>query len=76
VSAGEIFTPVHFTQHNNNSYFTTYSYSFVDFASGKKYGSTRLYNPFLFNCNILRGMAFSHDTFSSIVGRYLKLLTK
>ena len=76
VEVGEIFTPVRFNQHNNNSYFTTYSYSFVDFSSGKKYGSTRLYNPFMFNCNVLRGMTFNRDTFSSIVGNYLKILTK
>lgn len=73
VNAGEVFTPIRFDEHNNNSYFTTYSYSFVDFSSGKKYGSTRLYNPFMFTCNILRGMKFNGDTFSSITGKYLNI---
>ncbi|MAF77626.1 MAG: hypothetical protein CME60_05635 [Halobacteriovoraceae bacterium] len=73
VKAGEEFIPVSYDGHNNNSYFTTHSYSFVDFASGKKRGSKRLYNPFMFNCNVLRGMDFNGDTFASIVGNYLKI---
>ncbi len=76
VKAGEAFTPVSFETHNNNSYFTTFSYSFVDFASGKKRGTTRLYSPFIFNCNILRGMTFNHDTLESIVGKYLDIEAK
>ncbi len=74
VNKGEVFTPVSFESHNNNSYFTTYSYSFVDFSSGKKVGATRLYNPFMLNCNILRGMKFNQDTLQSIVGNYLKFI--
>ncbi len=76
VNKGEAFTPVSFETHNNNSYFTTYSYSFVDFASGKKRGMTRLYSPFIFNCNVLRGMTFNHDTLESIVGKYLDIEAK
>ena len=71
VKAGEVFNPVSYQTHNNNSYFTTFSYSFVDFSTGKKMGATRLYNPFMLNCNLLRGMVFNQENIESVVGEYL-----
>ncbi len=73
IEKGELFSPQGLETHQNNSYFTTYSYSFVDFSSGKKMGATRLYNPFMLNCNLLRGMSFSAENLESIVGNYLKI---
>ena len=72
----ETLTPVHFEQLENNSYFTTFSYSFVDFSSGKKMGGQRLYNPFTFNCNLLRGQSFNNDNLGDVVGDYLRLIKK
>lgn len=73
VKTGESFTPVSFQKQENNTYFTTFSYSFVDFSKGKKTGEQLLYSPFMFSCNILRGMPYKLDTFKSIVGEHLGL---
>lgn len=73
VKKGETFTPVSFQKQENNTYFTTYSYSFVDFSKGKKKGEKLLYSPFMFSCNILRGMPYKLDTFKSVVGEKLTL---
>ncbi len=73
VKAGESFTPVSFQKQENNNYFTTFSYSFVDFSKGKKAGEQHLYNPFMLNCNILRGMAYKLDTWKAVVGPYLSI---
>ncbi|MCR9205224.1 MAG: hypothetical protein NXH75_11635, partial [Halobacteriovoraceae bacterium] len=73
VKKGESFTPVSFQKQENNTYFTTYSYSFVDFSEGKKKGEQLLYSPFMFSCNILRGMPYKLDTFKSVVGEKLTL---
>lgn len=74
LNKGETLNPVHFEKFENNSYFTTFSYSFVDFSSGKKMGAQRLYNPFTFNCNFLRGQVLNNDNLRDIVGNYLKLI--
>lgn len=73
VKKGETFSPITFQKQENNSYFTTYSYSFVDFNKGKKMGEKLLYSPYMFSCNILRGMSYKLDTFNSIVGDYFSL---
>lgn len=73
VKKGETFTPVTFQKQENNTYFTTYSYSFVDFSKGKKTGEQLLYSPFMFSCNILRGMPYKLATFKSMVGNNLVL---
>lgn len=73
IRKGESFKPVSFQKQENNTYFTTYSYSFVDFASGKKVTEQHLYTPFMLRCNILRGMAYKLDVFKSVVGNYLTL---
>jgi len=73
VQKGEVFNPITFQKQENNSYFTTYSYSFVDFNKGKKMGEKLLYSPYMFSCNILRGMTYKLDTFKSIVGDYFSL---
>lgn len=73
VNKGEEFSPLSFQKQENNTYFTTFSYSFVDFANGKKAGEKNLYNPFMLTCNVLRGMPYQLDVFESIVGRFLKV---
>jgi hypothetical protein len=73
VKAGESFVPVSFQKQENNTYFTTFSYSFVDFSKGKKAGEKHLYNPFMLNCNILRGMDYKLDTWKAIVGSHLSI---
>lgn len=70
---GEKFKPLSFQKQENNSYFTTFSYSFVDFAAGKKRGETATYSPFTFSCNILRGMAYNLDNLQSIVGEFVSV---
>ncbi len=71
---GEIFKPLTFQVQENSSYFTTYSYSFVDFGKGKKSGETSRYAPFLFTCNLLRGMPYNLESFKSVVGEYLTFI--
>jgi len=73
VKKGESFKPINFQKQENNTYFTTFSYSFVDFSKGKIEGEQRLYKPFMFRCNVLRGMPYKMDTFKSMVGDYLSL---
>lgn len=73
VKSGESFVPVSFQKQENNNYFTTFSYSFVDFSKGKKRGEKHLYSPFMLNCNILRGMPYKLKTWQSVVGPYLKV---
>lgn len=73
IQKGDSFKPVGFQKQENSSYFTTYSYSFVDFGAGKKVGEKLLYNPFMMACNILRGMPFKGQAFQDIVGDYLEL---
>lgn len=73
IKKGESFSPVSFQKQENNTYFTTYSYSFVDFSSGKKVYDEHLYTPFMLRCNILRGMPYKLDIFKAIVGSYLTI---
>lgn len=73
VKSGEVFVPVSFQKQENNNYFTTFSYSFVDFSKGKKVGEKHLYSPFMLNCNILRGMPYKLSTWQSVVGPYLNI---
>ena len=73
IQKGDEFKPVGFQKQENSSYFTTFSYSFVDFGAGKKQGEKLLYNPFMMACNVLRGMPFKGQAFSDIVGEYLEL---
>jgi len=73
IPKGDEFNPVSFQKQENSTYFTTYSYSFVDFGAGKKKGEKLHYNPFMMDCNILRGMPFKAQVFSDIVGDYLGL---
>lgn len=73
IRPGELFKPLSFQVQENSSYFTTYSYSFVDFAEGKKSGETETYAPFLFNCNLLRGMPYTFENFKSVVGDFLTI---
>lgn len=68
VKKDEVFNPVSFQKQENNTYFTTYSYSFVDFGKGKITGDQHLYSPFMLSCNILRGMPYRLDTFKGIFG--------
>jgi hypothetical protein len=73
VNKGEEFSPLTFQKQENNTYFTTFSYSFVDFVKGKKAGEKNLYSPFMLTCNILRGMPYKVDIFKAIVGPFLKV---
>lgn len=73
VDVGEFLLPVQYLKQSNNSYFTTYSFSFVDFVKAKKVQEKRHYSPFMVSCNWLSGAPFTVESFGFVVGKYLEV---
>jgi hypothetical protein len=68
--------PLVFQVHSNNSSHDVFSYSFVDFAKGKKSYETYNYALFGLDCNIKKGDELTPALFNSITGSRFNLEIK
>jgi hypothetical protein len=66
-------SPVSMDSYSNNSYFTTYSYSFVNWNKGKKTQEGYGFSPFSFVCNVIQGSTFDYRLIRSIIGKRISL---
>ncbi len=74
---GAQLTPLSFQKLQNNSNFDNYSYSFVDFSSGKSSLEQKGgWKPFSLECNIIRGATLHYALFKSITGNKIKISKK
>ncbi len=66
-------TPLTFKKLSNNEKFDNYSYSFVDFSSGKIGNYKDGWRPFSLNCSLPRGSHFHYARFKEITGYKIKI---
>ena len=76
VPKGKVFEPLNMEVYKNNKTHTVYSYSFVDFGSGKKNTGTSRYSPFSFECNVKNEVAFTYGLIKKITGGRLGVKVK